>query len=112
MKKIVFAIVLGFSAVASAQYSMDLPSLWWPEEFTGKSEAKVNADVALIMSSKNLANFMKQNGFGGNSIDRILVAGKNKYVVMLNEICSVDVVVRAKSNPSVLPVAGTLACGE
>lgn len=112
MKKIVFAAVLAFSAAASAQWSVDLPSLWWPEEFTGKSEAKVQADVALIMSSKNLANYMKQNGFGGNSIDRILVAGKNRYVVMLNEICSVDVVVRANSNPAVRPVSDSLVCGE
>lgn len=112
MKKIVFAAVLAFSAAASAQWSVDLPSLWWPEEFTGKSEAKAQADAQLIVESKNLANFMKQNGFGGNNIERIIATGKNTYTVMLNEICWVDVVVRANSNPAVRPVAGSLACGE
>ena len=109
MKKIVFAAVLAFSAAASAQIAFDLPSLWWPKEFTGKSQAKAQADAQTIVASKNVAAYMKKNGLV--KIYTIATLSKNKYNV-ISDGCQFTVVIRANSNPSVLPVAGTLACGE
>lgn len=109
MKKIVFAAVLAFSAAASAQWSVDLPSLWWPKEFTGKSQAKAQADAQMIVASKNVAAYMKKNGLV--TIYTIAALSKNKYNV-ISDGCQFTVVIRANSNPSVLPVSGSLACGE
>ena len=107
MKKIVFAAVLAFSTVASAQWSVDLPSLWWPEEFTGKSQEKAQADAQMIVDSKNVAAYMKKNKLG--PIMEISAKGNKTYQVFV-EACSFDVVIRANQNPSVLPVQGTLFC--
>lgn len=48
MKKIVFATLLACSTAANAQISMDLPSLWWPEEFTTSWGEKVISKACKI----------------------------------------------------------------
>ncbi len=108
MKKIVFAAVLAFSAVASAQ-SFSMPHLWWPEEFTGKeakAEAQAQAQVQMIVDSKNVQAYMNQKGLGG--IDAIRKVGNNTYIVT-SEICGFKVVVQENG---VFPVAGSYGCGE
>ena len=106
MKKIVFAAVLAFSAAASAQWTVDLPSLWWPDEFTG-NESKAQVDAQTIVDSKNVQAYLKKNKLG--PIVGIMVKGNKSYQVF-SEACSFDVVIRANQNPSVLPVKGTLFC--
>lgn len=110
MKKIVFAAVLAFSAAASAQFVMELPRLWFPEEFTGKTDAMAQAKLQvqgqMIVDSKNVKAYLKKYKLGpimgiskGNGTFQVFV-----------EACSFDVVIRPQQTPSVLPVQGTLFC--
>lgn len=106
MKKIVFAAVLAFSTIASAQWTMELPNLWWPEEFTGEVSADVKAEAKMIMESKNVKAYLKQNGLG--RITKISKAGKKFTVTTLIDGCEFQAVIR---DGKVLPVANSLECG-
>lgn len=107
MKKIVFATVLAFSTIASAQWSMDLPNLWWPEEFTSDEvSADVKAEAKMIMESKNVKAYLKQNGLG--KITKITKVGKKFIVTTLIDGCEFKAVIR---EGKVLPVKDTLVCG-
>ncbi len=103
MKSIVLAAVLAFSVAANAQFSMDLPSLWWPNEFTGKTAEK-QTDIQIISNSKELRSYMKRNDLG--KMETIAKAGKGQYVVA-SATCELTVVVR---NNTVLLIAGSVTC--
>ncbi len=109
MTKFVFAAVLAFSAAVNAQIAFELPRYWFPEEFTGKGEAKIQADVQMIVDSKNVRAYMKLNGLG--AIEVITWVSTNNYTIMYNN-CQFSVVIRANSTPNVLPVENSLNCGE
>ncbi len=110
MKKIVFAAVLAFSAAASAQWSMDLPNLWWPEEYTGKTDAqaqaKLQAQGQMIVNSKNVKAYLKKYNLG----PIMGISKSNGTFQVFVEACSFDVVIRPQQTPSVLPVQGSLFC--
>ncbi len=102
MKKIVFATLLACSTAANAQISMDLPTLWWPEEFTqGQTKA---TDVQLVLASQNVKNYLKKNSLGP-ILDVVKSDGK---IYVMVEGGSFEVVIRKNMNPAVRPVKGTL----
>lgn len=104
MKKIVFAAVLAFSTIASAQFgSADLPNLWWPEEFTGEVSAE---EVEMIIESKNVKAYLKKHGLG--TIVNIAKSGKKYKVTTLVDGCEFKAVIR---DAKVLPVKNSLECG-
>ena len=102
MKKIVFASVLAFSTIASAQWSMDLPNLWWPDEFT--SDEISAAEAEMITTSQNVKLYLKKNKLGP-ILDVAKVDGK-LYVFI--EGGSFQVVIKKNQTPAVRPVKGTL----
>lgn len=104
MKKIVFAAILACSTVASAQFSMDLPNLWWPEEFTQPGEPSAE-EKSMVLSSKNVKLYMKREGLG--SILDVVKSDDNKLYVII-EGGSFQVVIRKNATPAVRPVKGTL----
>jgi hypothetical protein len=107
MKTVIFSAILAFSAAASAQISMDLPSLWWPEEFTGeKASSGMKAQVNIITDSKNIKAYLKQNNLG--RITNITKVGKKLKVTTLVDGCEFEVVIR---DGKALPVKNTLECG-
>lgn len=104
MKKIVIAAVLVMTAATSAQ-AFEMPNLWWPEEFTGKT--KTEDTVQMIVDSKATQAYLQKKGMG--PVSSVVKTSSNKYVVV-SGTCAFEVIVR--SNGDVKPVAGSFNCGE
>ncbi|MBY0386130.1 hypothetical protein K2X05_13305 [bacterium] len=111
MKKIVFAAVLAFSTIASAQWGSILPSTgfgdWYSNEFTsGEVSAETKAEAKMIVDSKNVKAYLKQNNLG--KIVKISKAKKVFTVTAAEGACEFQAVIR---DEKVLPVKNTLVCG-
>ncbi len=104
MKNIVFAIVFGFSAAASA-FDMAFPPSTMGSDLAVMAEAQVDT----IATSANIQNYLAKYKLG--AITEIQSAG-GVYEVSTEKNCSFDVSVRLSSGLSwkAFPVKNSLVC--
>lgn len=106
MKKFVFAAILTSSVMAQAQFGgVNLPHLWWPEEFTAKNLVSAE-EVKMVMTSKNVKAYLNQQGLG--SVNDVVKTQDGIFV--MTEGCTFNVVINTDKNPAVRPVQNSLYC--
>jgi hypothetical protein len=104
MKNIVFAIVFGFSATASA-FDMAFP----PSTMVSDLAVMADAQVETIASSANIQNYLAKYKLG--AITEIQSTG-GTYEVSTEKNCSFDVSVRLNASLTwnAYPVKNSLVC--
>lgn len=104
MKNIVFAMVFGFSAAASA-FDMAFP----PSTMASDLAVMADAQVDSIASSANIQNYLAKYKLG--AITQIQSAG-GVYEVSTEKNCSFDVSVRLSASLTwnAYPVKNSLVC--